>query len=167
MKHNKRDPHLFMILALLFMLSFANCSKSPELNGNWVVKAIRYKGQYLYPNTIQSNNSLIITIDDQYTEKIVFNDSNKLVKVPGIDSHELTLWYKVKNDSIEFLKIHPNDYNQAEYSKAKNLYLKKYKINYFEREGIVELTKDNTIIQIISEELLLKQKLDRVFRAIP
>jgi len=146
------------------MICFINCSKPPELNGNWIVKAFRYKGNYLYPNTIRKEGSLIITIDEQYREKIIFDDYNKFVKLPGINSSELTLWYKIKNDSIEFLKLNPNDYANNEYEVARDLYLNKFEIRYFKKEGIVELTRDNTIIQIISEELLLNQKLNRILR---
>ena len=77
---NKRIIYLF-----IGFLS-VSCSENIDLNGNWIIMEMQYKGESVYPNTISNGFSVQLNIVGyEGAEKITFQSLDSTIVLPGFD----------------------------------------------------------------------------------
>ena len=94
-----------IIFTILCFLLLMNCSIDSlylnllELEGEWVIMSIKHEGNKIYPN--YPRGGLRVAGYENYSS-LNFSENQETVALPGFNSEDLKLKYKLQSDSISF-----------------------------------------------------------------
>ena len=98
------------LFGLVLLLS-CSAPSNIELEGNWAIIKVIYKGEETYPTDLTPNRIRFNVQGYQDYEKFEFSSSESYVIVPGFSSEELILKYGRSGDSL-FLFIDEMVFNE-------------------------------------------------------
>ena len=116
----KRACHL-LILFILNIILFSSCNKVKEndLEGEWIINKITYKGTDVKLN---STGFRITMLPLPYTDKSVlnFNLPNHSVQFPGINTNDIDCMWSLQNDTLK-CSLDTTEFNNSLFSSIKGI----------------------------------------------
>ncbi|MEM5567113.1 hypothetical protein WNY78_18495 [Psychroserpens sp. AS72] len=153
----------------LLLLTLFSCSEniSTEFEGYWIILAMEYNGESIYPETISEKFEANIIISGyENAEKIRFLNSDKAVYLPGFKGEKILVDFVQNLNEIEF-KLHEGiEYEPKQYELTKRIFLRKYIIKNGDKRDELIFESDSTSIKLISQKVILERHIDKVFNGL-
>ncbi|WP_040252128.1 hypothetical protein [Psychroserpens mesophilus] len=150
----------------LLTLALLTCSENipTEFDGYWIISAMEYKGEPIYPETITDKFEANIVVSGfENAENIRFINSEQAAYLPGFKGDRILVDFVTDLNKIEF-KLHEGlDYEPKQYELTKRIFLRNYIIKNGNEEGELIFESDSTVIKLISQKILFEKQIDKVF----
>jgi hypothetical protein len=88
-----------LLYYLVFVLPACSSSNNPEIEGDWILNGMVYKGKEIHP---QSHTAKLVMNPVSFANKeiLTFQSQSKTGRFPGLQSPDFLIKWKVKGDSI-------------------------------------------------------------------
>ncbi|TXG36710.1 hypothetical protein [Seonamhaeicola maritimus] len=129
-----------------------------ELDGNWIITEMTYEGKSVYPKTL---NQTIRIVYGGYenSESMNFKVSDSTLTLPGFESEQLKTEFAFDKGK---LKINSNRSN-SELELTNKIFSGTYDWAFSNIEKTLKLKSDKTYINMISQEKIVSDSVDKVF----
>jgi|GEM_PF-4225949 len=147
-------------LLILIILTFLSCdlNNQIELDGNWIITEMTYDGKSVYPKTL---NQTIRIIYDGYnnSESLTFKVSDSTIILPGFESEQLKTEFTFENRKLKINSNHSNSESEL----TNKIFSGTYDWSFSNIEKTLKLKSDKTYINMISQEKIISDAVDKVF----
>lgn len=148
------------IFSLLILVIFSgSCSKSVELDGNWLILDMMYKGKAIYPTTKFDQIEIALIVPGyEGAEKIEFHVSDSVAVFPGFHTTRSQMAFSIDpNNQFLTTKSSLKDMNITD-----SIFNQKYDLLLDQRSVQLTLKSENTTINLIREEHLIKNRINEM-----
>ena len=153
----KDKPTLLLLITFLFLS--CNTQTQIDLNGTWLITEMSFQGQPTYPNTSDRGiNEILQGYEDH--ETLSFRIVDSTVVLPGFSSEKLTTDFDYRNNQ---LIIRRND-DKPELELTNLIFSGTYEVDYSKSENTLELISDETKINLINKDEVLRKNIDSLFK---
>ncbi|EPR74912.1 hypothetical protein ADIWIN_0074 [Winogradskyella psychrotolerans RS-3] len=150
-------------LLLLMFLTFLYCDSNNqiELDGNWIITEMTYDSESVYPKTL-NQTIRIIYAGYENSESITFKVSDSTITLPGFESEHLKTEFTFEKGKLKINSNHSN----SESKLTNKIFNGTYDWTFSNIEKTLKLKSDKTYINMISQEKIISDAVDKVFNGL-
>ncbi|REE24855.1 hypothetical protein DFQ09_103161 [Winogradskyella pacifica] len=141
-------------------LTFLSCDSNNqiELDGNWIITEMTYDSESVYPKTL-NQTIRIIYAGYENSESITFKVSDSTITLPGFESEHLKTEFTFEKGKLKINSNHSN----SELELTNKIFNGTYDWTFSNIEKTLKLKSDKTYINMISQEKIISDAVDKVF----
>ncbi len=148
----------FILLLMFLTVLSCDINNQIELDGNWIITEMTYDGKSVYPKTL--NQTVRINYAGyENSESMIFKVSDSTITLPRFESEQLKTEFAFDKGKVKINSNHSN----SEFELTNKIFSGTYDWTFSNIEKTLKLKSDKTYINMISQEKIISDAVDKVF----
>ena len=143
---------------MLFTFLSCDTNNQIELDGSWIITEMTYDGKSVYPKTL-NQTFRIIHAGYENSESLTFKVADSTITLPGFESEKLKTEFTFDKGKLKINSNHSNSKSDL----TNKIFNGTYDWSFSNIKKTLKLKSDKTYINMISQEKIISDNLDKVF----